>query len=464
MSNNSDVQIHLVDGRHRYPPSVHWIELREGFPTAVFRDSRLKVIEGFTQYAIAKSETFWNEGKHGQAYISAIEALVYSLGSLSKFLSTRDLHWWNLNDELLVAYRTYANNAIAKSGKQKDELSSQRTVNVGLRQIYHALVWLQEDALMINGMVGGNDSAVQSSLARIFKGERYEKEKETEKFPCLFRRVGEGSRMRGSVHWATEEDCDDLEEYFSRKYEPDLAERNILLMYLMDQVGIRRGSAGSLAASQFIGALDSGNPAQTAKGYVIIPPKQKNSRQESVELEYALVAAVIRYIEGSRAKIVAETGSLSDALFLSEKGTPLTLKAMTKIFRNGMTAIGVTAHSAAMHCFRRKSGNDAATNSIAARKSAGLPVGPLEVMADTAAHLTQGRYLSAQSYVRSSKAMVDESREAELQRELRTKDLEVARLRLELERAKAGTLGHSQGQPTGFATSAAKKRYRGRGA
>ena len=436
MDSNNVPEKYRYDGRFCYPPKVHWVELRAGFPTAVFRDSKLQVIEGFTQYAIAQAQKFWIEGKRDQAYTSAMESLVYALNSLSRFLASVGSHWWQLTDEMLVAYRKYANEAIVESGKQKDTLSSQRTVNVRMREIYRSLVWLQEDALMITGLIGERDCAVKSSLVRLLNGERFKNEKETEKYPCLFRRVGDGSRMRGSVYWASQEDCDNLAEYFSNTFTSDLAERNTLLMYFMDQNALRRASAASLLASQFENALDSENPAAHQRGYVIVPPKQKNGRQASIELDYPLVAATVRYIEGSRARIVAATGSKSDALFLCGKGTPLTVKAMTKIFRQGMQAIGVFTHNSATHCFRRKSATDASKNSIAARQSNGLPVGLLEVMTDTAAHLTQGRYLSAQSYIKSVKQIVAESREVELQRELQSKDLEVARLRAELERVK----------------------------
>lgn len=465
MGNITNIELFRPDGRLRYTPTLHWVELRASFPTAVFRDSSLRVIEGFTQYAIHMSERFWYEGKQDQAYISAMESLAYALNSLSKFLATNGAKWWQLNDDMLVAYRTYANDAIAESGKRKDELSSKRTVNVRMRQIYHAIVWLQEDALMAHGLIGEYECAVKSSLVRILKGERVQNEKELDKFPCLFRRVGEGSRMRGSVYWATQEDCDNLEEYFRRRYDDDLADRNILILYFMDHNALRRASAASLCASQFKDALNSENPAAHPRGFAIIPRKQKNQRQDHIEVDYPLLAAVARHIDGSRARIVAATGSKSDALFLSQNGKPLTVKAMTKIFREGMMAIGVMAHNSATHCIRRKSGDDASTNSIASRKAQGLPIGPNEVMADTSAHLSQGRYLSSQAYIKSVKKIVNESREAQLQRELHSKELEVARLRAELERTKdrygAESYDRFQDAPVGLSPTKTKSRFRG---
>jgi hypothetical protein len=433
MTENRNTEIKSIDKRFKFSAKMTWVELTPGFPTPIFRDAHLKVVEPFTQCALAKAEEFQRYGKRGQAFKSAMHALAYALSSLSGFLSSRSLTWRDIDDDVLLKYRDFANEEIRKSGRQKNDLSSMRSVNIKLRQIYHALVWIQEDAKLIDGLIGIENCAVKSSLIRARDGFRGNSEKDESKFPIRYPRVGEGSRQQTDNYWATDEDYDLIEDYFWREFSLPIAERNVLMLAIANQNGLRRASINSLTVDQFANVYGNTNKMSLADALLVKPASQKNQGQHYFKFNYALVSAIQRYIDGARASIVETTGTKSKSLFLAENGKPLTLNSLTRIFSDAFHAIGVTAENAAVHAFRRKFGSDTYSNALASRRREGLPVGAVELAEATSTELGQNSYLSSQSYIKVTSHVSSQTVEAKLKTSLHQAESENIGLRAEVE-------------------------------
>jgi hypothetical protein len=299
-----------------------------------------------------------------------------------------------VSDELLRQFRDVELIATrVRRNSSGDELRAKRSVNIGIRRIYHFLLWAKDSGWLPAEKIGEFQSDV--TVLRL-TSKRYGAI-DTPIFPLLFKRIGEASAAHGR-YFATDEDKVGLEKYFRSNCTAFTYARNLLLMEVADTVGWRRGAINSLLCNQF----DTGGESLKKK-IGVIPARQKFGYQNSFDVGIALVNKINFFIHNNRNPFYEEMGwsqSRSEGyLFTSAKdGRPLTDQAISQIFGSAFKAIGAP-RGAGMHSFRRKFADERVENEIRSRLRLGLDTSALSVAASVAILMGHSNPASVSSYV-----------------------------------------------------------------
>ncbi|MGF6956600.1 hypothetical protein [Paraburkholderia youngii] len=426
-----------------YPVSVMWVTWSGDYRIAVIRNQRRDIIEPFLDYILARAREMRDTNKDDSAFRSGIQYIAYALLALARFLATRPkLTWEALTDEDLVAFRDWLKKETRKDPRSKTEESAKRTTNLRLRVVYEFLTWAQEDALLVEGVVGPSERfPVRSSLPLLRRSTHRSFRTDKERFPKMYRDVGSSSRTSDRQYWATETDFAELREYFWTRGDEYAAARNDLLMRLLDSTGFRRASANSLTTDIFSDALIEKAINDGLTHISVLPPEQKFGYKRAFPVSLNLAIAVNRYINTERRQLLAKAGySEADTsihqnrIFLSTShatgGLPLTHGAVSKIFGGAFRAIGRKA-GAATHSFRRKFAEERWAEEIEFRMREGLSLAYEDIAIAVADDLGHESIVSQDAYHRVLSRIRKLSVEQHLRNQAAELNDEIAELRSE---------------------------------
>lgn len=393
--------------------SVSWVEV-DNYEYAVAYDSVAKTIDydllDFSVHLL----------KRLALNPLTVRSMVYSVTPFLAWLSESDVVLAHVSDLTLLHFRDDELERLTKQlgGSIK---AHKRTVNSRLIYVYQYLFWLQWRCPKYTKLIGPSgqvtSSLVVDKAGRIITARRRTKGK----YPLLFPDAGSSSRHR-SPYEATDQNCDDIKTYFLSGESPYIAARNILMMDIMTQVSLRRGSVNSLLASQFMVGEDYFDSNDFLS---VIPAAQKFSYEKPYKFSPMLTYKIQHFIESHRADLISNKGlsqkHTQDRLFLSHTtGCPLTNATVTAIFSSAFDKIGVTTRASA-HAFRHKFANDRFHDEILARKEAGLDTSDSSIAYSVAPSMGQTNPDSLLSYV--SRAQI------KIASNLRKENLELKELR-----------------------------------
>ena len=427
----------MNDLRYTYEPTATWANFSETNKSVVFRDKHLRLIEAFTDYHLCIAKNRLIASGSEQAYKSATKAAANALQKFSKFIATNqliidldgDIHevdsWQDICSEHLIQFRDWAFKDIKSRGQGKNKFTIKQTVNGILRIIYKFYEWAQEDACLVNGVIGWTDCQIRSALIIKRTGSKDIFKKDDLLYPACYAGVGGKSHFGGAKYWATNEDIFRLEEYFWANYTPEVAERNILILKIVDYMGWRPGSVNSLTLEMFNAIAVESRKRQDI--YHITPLKQKFERDYSFEMPFTVLDMICRYINGARARMLNGRNERHlGMLFVSETtGAPLTDKALTDIFTKPFQDIGAPKDSG-LRSIRRKFCEHMFQAEIEFRKSEGLSLAYEDVAFAISQKMGHDSMISQEAYYRvlrrrrQTNSIVEEQKDA-----LATKDAEL---------------------------------------
>jgi len=362
-----------------------------------------------------------------------------------EYLFEQDSTVANVDDDFLKAFRDSELNRVRGSrNRSLSENSLRRTVNSKLRRIYGFLVWFQRSE-NLRGLIGPKNCKVQSIFEdlpekRLGRGKKSFVISQRDCYPLLYRNVGEGSKHRVK-YVATKRDKDEIIDLFLEQESFAVANRNVLMLELADQVGLRRGSINSLLAAQF---RREEIEATRNVHWDVVPPAQKFGYEKKYAIPFRLAFRVCDYIDQVRRKIMLDKGwsesRTGGRLFFSVRdGAPLSEQTISQIIGKALRKVGVQEHGAAAHSFRRKFANDSIEEEMARRRLQNLDTSVASIAAAVSIRMGQTNPESLTPYVsRVQAAGVDKEHE---KRELEIAELrdENQRLKLDLEKARRAT-------------------------
>ena len=393
--------------------SVSWVEV-EDYKYAVAYDSVTKLIDyDLLDYSI-------HLAKRLALSSLTVRNMVYHV---TPFLA------WISEGKILISH--VGNHAITKF--RDDELkrlvkrfgdsvkAHKRTVNSRLVCVYQYLAWVQWKRPDYIKLIGA-DGQVTSSLVIDNAGKLIKSKRKSKGcYPLLFSDSGSSSRHRPAYE-ATDQNCDDIKTHFLGGQSSYIAARNILMMDVMSQVSLRRGSVNSLRASQFMVAEDYFDKHDFLK---VVPDSQKFSYKKVYKFSSLLTYKIKDFIETHRVTLMTQKKvterEAQDRLFLSNTtGLPLSNSSVTGIFSSAFDTIGVEERAAA-HAFRHKFANDRIHDEILERKKAGLDTSDSSIAYSVAPSMGQSNPESLLPYISRAQIKISST--------LRKENLELKELR-----------------------------------
>lgn len=366
---------------------VRWKTLG-GVPCAIaYDDSKSIIVNELLDYSIYLSTesnlselTIRNEIQH--------LCLFYNTCNQGKW------NWYATSDRTISEFRTLdLNRLIAKS--KSPERSLKRVVNSHLVRAYRFLYWLQKKNY-ISYLIGDENCQVRSDYSE--NNRSYHSPKKD--YPLLFPNTGTGSK-HSTGYCASDNDLELLTDYFLRKFSPYIAQRNILIMEIANQIGFRRGSINSLLCAQFpIAEIDS----SLEDSYFVQPPKQKFNVGLTYKIPILLAYRINSFIHVFRKELLESKGfkerDTQGHIFLSEtSGTPLHNQTISEIFGDAFRATGKRWGRNAIHSFRRKFTNDDIVDQTNSRLALGLDTSDASVCSAVSLKLGQSNPDSVYPYV-----------------------------------------------------------------
>ncbi|MGF6923100.1 hypothetical protein [Paraburkholderia sp. 40] len=391
-----------------FPVSMLWADWKERRQIPVIRDVRLDILEPFLDYILQIARDRHDANAKEGAFRSAMEHVGYALLALARFLACKHLTWQELSDDILVEFRDWVKEEARHKPSSRNDESAKRTANLRLRVIYEFLTWAQEDALLIQSLVGNSATfPVRSSLPKLRNVNHKKLQGDKQKYPKLFQNVGTTSRMSDRQYWATDEYFEAIRQFFWSTGGADTASRNDLALRLFEGLGWRRASVNSLTVKQFSADI-IGQAVSSGETHIpITPPDQKFGYQRAFPVPINLALAIQRYIREERSELLKKHGLKEDTteihqgrLFLSvNTGLPLTHSAVSEIFRAAFRAIGSDI-GANTHSFRRKFAESTWAEEIEYRQREGFSLAYEDVAMAVADILGHASIVSQDAYHR----------------------------------------------------------------
>jgi len=422
----------MHDRRHKYRPSMTWAEIRPGVKAAEFRDNQLRLIEPFTDYVLEVVNSPMNDGKSKRSYQSRLEEAAYTLSDFSNFLGDKDITWKDVGDSELVQYKEWSFDRTRSGGRSKTKNSVQRTVNGRLKFLYRFYMWAQEDAYWGTALIGWTDCQIRSSLILLRNSGNVSEAKESLMYPLLYRGAGSKSHDGEGKYWATEEDINCIEQYFWDSFPADVAERNIVIMRIVQYMGWRPGSVNSLTIEMFSKERIEAALKKGLEYFYVEPPTQKLNRGFTFDTPFEIAQMILHYIDGARPRLLEGMKNVSEgAIFTSVRtGMPLADNSLSKIFTKAFRAIGAPPDSG-LRSIRRSFSEEALRSEIEFRKSEGYSLAFEDVSAAVARKMGQTSIFSQAPYQRAMNQTRRTSIEQVQRNSLAAKDAELMALRSE---------------------------------
>lgn len=310
--------------------------------------------------------------------------------------------------------------------------SLKKVVNQRLVRIYHFYAWLQHH-YKLTGIIGKINCQIHSTLT-LYRRHKNNKDEHND-YPLLYSLTGSSSK-HATQYQATDKDITLLTEYFLSKYGKYVAQRNILIMEIGQQLSLRRSSINSLKCMQFSDEIIE----STEDDFLpVCPHIQKFDYSIIFECPLPLALRINAFIRGFRKDFLNEHGfselATGGYLFLSQRtGKPLNSQTISEIFGEAFRAIGVKAARVAIHATRRKYANDQIKKEIIGRKRNGLDTSDLSVASSVSLSMGQTDPESLRPYV--SRVQLGIIHKEEIERNVQVQKLisENERLQSELKR------------------------------
>jgi len=443
----------MVDLRKNYPIKVIWPEFRPGRKAPLFFDEQVGIIVPFTHYALYHAKQKMSkqmiDGNTDQAYTSHMGMIAAGLTSFAKFLRRKHIRYDEVDDSQLEKYRDEEYLIVKAKSASRTEMTAKRTVNGKLRVIYDFYIWAQEIQLLLDNYIGWiadekhPEFRIKSFLPQYRKNpEKYSNGSRIGgmNYPMCYEGVGEGARHR-ATHYATDAELSALRDYFRDNNDVLTAERNVLIVDIIEAVAWRQSSVHSLRASQFSTELID-KTMQTGKDkFSVVPSKQKGGYDNVYDIPLPLAIRINTFIRENRNVLLRERGKNSDDaqgyLFIAYTTCrPLGERRISSIIGNAFTALGAMKGSGP-HSIRRKYGKEKATEFAQIRKREGRSTNPEDIVEDLKPELGHSTSAALEAYTHGKRDMYNMSIEhklrdeiASLRSQMESKTVEVARLRL----------------------------------
>lgn len=378
---------------------LRWVVIEGSLRIPVFFSTKGQIVSAMVQYALALASD--KESGSEQAFKTAIEDVGYHLNAFQAFLDEKGLDWTMSSDANLKLFRNWILARVMARSTCRSELSAKRTTNRYLHSVYRFLLWAQEEAKLILSVMGWPTAPVRSLLPQ----KRLQPQRfipAASLYPQCFKKCGQGSRFTYQ-YVASSNDIDRLLEYFFEHHSVAVAERNSLIVAIIDHVGWRQGSVVHLSIRDFD---DAAIAHARDHGYAWVKPAvQKFGYENSFEVPLALIERVRRYIAGSRRNVLSKLevpeSAAKERLFLNVvTGEPLSPHAVSQIFSRAFRMIGAPIGAGA-HSLRRKFGDDRMEIEIAARKRENRSTDPVNVGVVLQRALGQSSIRSQEAYSRA---------------------------------------------------------------
>lgn len=421
------------------PVTLMWIELTPGRFVPSFRDHRLNLIEPFLDYAISEAKKKISDKASARAYTSAMDSIAYSLSEFAGYLQSKGKSWAGTTDDILEEFRDASHTETRTKKTSKNNTTASRTINKKLRVIYDFFAWAEVNAALTQGKIGWGTEDIKSTRPLHLKNPTKWNGLPRNQYPKCLQGVGEKSRSMDSQYWATEQDLDDIEDYFGRTLPSATAERNILFMRITDQTGFRRASTNSLTIGQFSDAAINESLRQGLVAHSAQPASQKLTKNYHFDISYALAWEINRYIKQLFGEELATQSchvkKVADLpIFVSiTTGRPLTDNHWSDIFTAAFQAMGAD-RGAGLHAIRRKFAEDWFRKEIERRLKNNLSIAYEDIVAGLARVLGHDSKLSQEAYRRVSKATTGATTEDRLQEQNQQQTAQILKLKAELAR------------------------------
>jgi len=148
----------LVDLRRRYPVKIVWAPYLEDRHVPIIFDKHAKLFEVFTAYlfdcAKRKIAIDGLSVSKKSGYKTHIRKHAYGLNAFIQFLEDNRLDWKCVDDDWLVKFRDCEQQRVYNKKAARNELSSKRSTNIKLREVYQFYLWAQEEQLLISEHIG----------------------------------------------------------------------------------------------------------------------------------------------------------------------------------------------------------------------------------------------------------------------------------------------------------------------
>lgn len=438
-----------LDLRRIYPIKIVWASYVPNRDVPLFFNERVKLMEEFSQYALYQAKKHLgshdNTADNEQAYLSEIQMVAYSLKSFCEYLRVKAKFWKEIEDCDLEEYKAWELGNVKGRGSSRTEKTAQETVNRKLRVIYQFYWWAQEIQALIEDWMGWPSAPIRSKLPEYMKDpEAFDRKGEAKKtvYPLCFRRTGARSKHKRQ-HYATDDELNHLRRYFREFCNTLTAERNILIVDIIEHVGWRGGSVRSLLVEHFSEAIIDAALLQGLHEIQVTPPEQKFGYQTDYDVKIQLAIRIANFIKDVRQPTLERLGigeeKAQGHLFISfTTGRPLGNKRISRIIADGFKAVGLRKGSGG-HSIRRKYGKETATEILQTRQKLGFSDDPESVALDLMPKLGHSAAASQAAYTHGKEDMYKRTVEsqlrgqvAELQGQLAQMQLENARLQREL--------------------------------
>jgi len=427
-----------IDYRKKYEPNYIKSPYLTNRWVPVFITDKIEINDVFTSFALYEANKHLSSHRptegNKQSYDSHLNAVFSSLVSFGNYLSKNKLSWEKFNDIHFDDYKEWELENILNKPSSRNDRSASRSVNIKLKWIYRFFYWAQEIELIIDDYIGSNESySIKSRIIDFINNpEKFKKNQAGAImiYPKLFRRVGSTSRAK-NTHYATDSELDDLRVFFRTGYEPILAERNVLMIDLIETVGFRQGTINSLTIDLFSEKIINQALNKGLSEISITPYLQKMGYSDSYPIPINLAIRIHNFCQNERQELLDNYEKNEDAtqnmLFIADKTCkPFVSDGISAIISSGFKEIGSPKGSGA-HSIRRKFGRDKATELMQIRKRDGRSIDPADVLKDLSSYLGHSNTASQEAYTKGKLDMYKLSREQVLQN------------RLEEERAKRAT-------------------------
>jgi len=421
---------------------INWVPFFDSRQVPVLFNQNAELLEAFSTYLFYLArEKIKCDGlsptKEG-AYCAYIRKAAYGISSFASFLEMKRLDWRAGADEILEAFREDGQARSLRSKSGRTELTTKRTTNEKLREVYRFYLWAQEDQWLIANQMGWPDAKITSFLptirsdpARLYKNKHLEKLL----YPLCYKRVGEGSRNK-NTHYATDQELESIRSLFYKNCTSTNAERNVLIVDIIESVGWRQGSIHSLKTCQFdiekIGeALRMGHTT-----YPVVPEVQKGGRLNKYEIPLPLACRIASFILKNRSELLDrkhKSEAVADGYIFISYTTCASLGKyeISRIVSRAFKAIGAPK-GAGPHSIRRKFGKEKATEILQIRQRIGASMSPEDAVQDVMHYLGHSHAAAQEAYTRGKLDVYQVSIESDLRMKNELLKARVAKLESKL--------------------------------
>jgi hypothetical protein len=370
-----------------------------------FRDRDHRLMTEPTDYVDFVRRNAEKSQKSPTAIRSAVDAALYAVKALHVSLSKSHLELADLTDSLLEKYRNQWLQNTKRKSHSRGELRAKQTTNVKLRNVYTYLNWCQETGRVPSDTIGWTGCYVKSSLPSVGRSEVPAVYTDTHKHPLVYSRIGEKSRRGRRQHWATEQQIADLEMWLYENENRHAAQRDQLIVRIVDVIAWRKGTVLGLTIDDFSDERISEAERRNAGVFHVEPAIQKGGNALTFSLSWPLTYRIVHYIndETGRADLMKNAQATEAVarrhIFLNCKtGKPLTPAGTSSRLSFAFKAVGFPL-GAGLHSIRRGTAKRTVRAEIEFRQRNGLSTAVEDITDAVSEKLGHTSRFSQRSYL-----------------------------------------------------------------